>query len=221
MSMVRSAARWMSHSAIAFTLWASLASVASGQSATPAERWQALTRHVVEAYQAGQVNEAVPLAEQALELAQAFGPRHPNTLISMSNLALVLNRQGRYSEAEPLYRETLQLRREVLGPRHPDTLRSLNNLASVLDNQGRYGEAEPLDRESLQLRREVLGPRHPDTLSSLNNLASVLQSQGRYGEAEPLDRESLQLRREVLGPRHPDTLSSLNNLALVLDNQGR
>jgi hypothetical protein len=67
MGMVRSAARWMSHSAIAFTLWASLTSVAAGQSVTPAERWQALNRRLDEAYQARQVNEAVPLAEQALE----------------------------------------------------------------------------------------------------------------------------------------------------------
>jgi hypothetical protein len=79
MDMVRSAARWLSHSAIAFTVWASLASVASGQSATPAEQWQALNQRAAEAYQVGQVNEAVPLAEQALELArQAFGPRRPN-----------------------------------------------------------------------------------------------------------------------------------------------
>src|SRR3954471_19247787 len=171
MSMVRSAARWMSHSAIAFTVWASLVSVASGQSATPAEQWQALNQRLIEAYQAGQVNEAVPLAEQALELArQAFGPRHPNMLASMNNLASVLDSQGRYGEAEPLYRETLQLRREVLGPRHPDTLTSMNNLAGVLDHQGRYREGEPLFRETLQLRREVLGPRHPNTLSSLNNL---------------------------------------------------
>src|SRR3954462_118453 len=157
MSMVRSAARWMSHSAIAFTVWASLVSVASGQSATPAEQWQALNQRLVEAYQAGQVNEAVPLAEQALELArQAFGPRHPKTLLSLNNLAGVLNIQGRYGEAEPLLRESLQLRREVLGPRPPNTLSSLNNLAGVLNSQGRYGEAEPLYRETLQLSREVL-----------------------------------------------------------------
>src|SRR4051812_26094407 len=150
MSMVRSAARWMSHSAIAFTVWASLVSVASGQSATPAEQWQALNQRLVEAYQAGQINEAVPLAEQALELArQAFGPRHPDTLLSMNNLAFVLDRQGRSSKAEPLYREALEGSgsQEALGPSHPTTLLVQMNYVLNLVAQRRIGEAVALQRQ--------------------------------------------------------------------------
>ena len=129
--------------------------------------------------------------------------------------------QGRYGEAEPLYREALQLSREVLGRAPPRHARSMNNLAALYESQGRYGEAEPLYTEALQLCREVLGPRHPNTLASMNNLAGLYQDQGRYGEAEPLFIEALQLRREVLGPRHPDTLQGMNNLAVLYDSQGR
>ena len=150
-----------------------------------------------------------------------LGPRHPDTLASLNNLAVLYQAQGRYGEAEPLYREALQASREALGPRHPDTLTSLNNLALLYEAQGRYGEAEPLYREALQGSREALGPRHPDTLTSLNNLAALYQAQGRYGEAEPLYREALQASREALGPRHPDTLTSLNNLAVLYQDQGR
>ena len=203
-----------------------LSGVASATAADPSAEqiaaWQTLNQRVVQAYQAGRVSDAVPLAQQAVALAKSsFGPRDPRTLTSMNNLAEVLQDQGRFGEAEPLLRETLQLRREVLGPRHPDTLTSTNNLALVLADQGRYGEAEPLYRETLRLYREVLGPRHPNTLTSMNNLAAVLEDQGRYGEAEALYRETLQLRREVLGPRHPDTLTSINNLAFVLEDVGR
>jgi CHAT domain-containing protein/tetratricopeptide (TPR) repeat protein len=141
--------------------------------------------------------------------------------VSINNLAAVLGSQGGYTEAEPLYREALQLNREVLGPRHPQTLASIINLAAVLGSQGRYTEAEPLYREALQLHREILGPRNPNTLIGMNNLASVLESQGRYREAEPLYRETLQLSREVFGPRDPHTLTSMNNLAGMLHDQGR
>ena len=89
-------------------------------------------------------------------------------------------------EAEPLYEQALQLRRDVLGETHPSTLVSLNNLAGLYESQGRYGEAEPLYEQALQLRRDVLGETHPSTLVSLNNLAGLYESQGRYGEAEPL-----------------------------------
>ena len=131
------------------------------------------------------------------------------------------NRAGTIDGAEPLYRETLDLRSQVLGTKHRDTLTSMNNLAFVLDKLRRYGEAEPLYRETLDVRREVLGTKNPDTLTSTNNLAFVLDEQGRYGEAEPLYREALDLRREVLGPKNPDTLTSMNNLASMLQRQGR
>ena len=68
-------------------------------------------------------------------------------------LALLYASQGRTEEAEPLLRETLQLRREVLGPRHPDTLQSINTLAFLYRSQGRHGEAEPLYREALETAR--------------------------------------------------------------------
>ena len=37
----------------------------------------------------------------------------------MNNLALLLNSQGKYNVAKPLYQETLQLREKVLGKEQP------------------------------------------------------------------------------------------------------
>jgi CHAT domain-containing protein len=141
--------------------------------------------------------------------------------MGLNNLAGLYQEQGRYDEAEPLYREALEGMREALGPRHPDTLVSLNNLAVVYDVQGRYGDAEPLYREALEGMREVRGSRHPDTVVSLNNLAFVYQTMGRYGEAEPLYLEALQTGREVLGPRHPRTLATQRNMVAFLVTQNR
>ena len=62
----------------------------------------------------------------------------------MSNLALVLDNQGKYDKGEKLYRQTLQLREKVLGKEHPNTLDNMNNLASVLYMQGKYDEAEKM-----------------------------------------------------------------------------
>jgi hypothetical protein len=57
-------------------------------------------------------------------LTKALGPEHADTLASVHNLAIVLYGEGRYTEAERLDRETLDIRRGVLGPEHPDTLAS-------------------------------------------------------------------------------------------------
>jgi len=174
----------------ALALMLSLSTAALGQSEALTQAWLALNRQVIEAYQAGQYQDAEAPARQALDLAtRESGPRHPSTLTSMNNLAFVLDGQRRYAEAEPLHRETLQLRREVLGPRHPDTLGSMNNLAFVLDSQGRYAEAEPLYRETLQLRREVLGSRHPNTRDTQLNLTAILATQGKQAQAVALHRQ--------------------------------
>jgi hypothetical protein len=56
-------------------------------------------------------------------------------------LARLYASQGKYDAAEPLYKECLATRKEVLGDRHPDTLLSLNNLAICYKAQGRSDEA--------------------------------------------------------------------------------
>jgi CHAT domain-containing protein len=82
--------------------------------------------------------------------------------------------QGRYAEAEPLYKEALQLSEKVLGKEHPSTLSYVNNLALLYQSQGRYAEAEPLYKAALQLSEKVLGASHPNTLTSQSNYIILL-----------------------------------------------
>ncbi|HIE49080.1 MAG TPA: tetratricopeptide repeat protein, partial [Gammaproteobacteria bacterium] len=174
------------------------------------------------AYSAGEYDRAAVLAEQTLKLAnKTFGRKHPNTLISMNNLAALNDDLGRYEQAEPLFIETLALSKEILGLKHPNTLTSMSNLAELYRVQGRYEQAEPLFTETLALSKEILGLKHPDTLIDMDNLASLYKAQGRYEQAEPLFTETLALSKEILGLKHPDTLLSMDNLASLYKAQGR
>ena len=113
-------------------------------------------------------------------------PIIPMSQHSLNNLAGLYDDQGRYADAEPLYKRSLAIREKALGPDHPDVATSLNNLAALYDDQGRYADAEPLYKRSLAIREKALGPDHPDVATSLNNLAALYTSQGRYADAEPL-----------------------------------
>ena len=167
-------------------------------------------------------NEAArELFEQVIRIREVLGKTHPDTLTTMNNLALVLNRQGKYVEAEAMNRQTLEITEEVLGKTHPDTLTTMNNLALVLNGQGKYVEAEAMNRQTLKISEEVLGKTHPNTLTTMNNLAGVLDMQGKYADAEAMNRQTLEITEEVLGKTHPDTLMTMNNLAVVLDKQGK
>ena len=139
----------------------------------------------------------------------------------LARTAYYLYERGRYSEAEPLYQQALEMRKRLLGDEHPDVASSLNNLANLYDSQGRYTEAEPLYQQALEMRKRLLGDEHPSVASSLNNLAALYRSQGRYTEAETLYQQALELWKRLLGDEHPSVASSLNNLAAVYRSQGR
>ncbi len=151
---------------------------------------------------------------------RTLGDEHPSTLDATSNLAVLLHRQGKLDEADPLYCEALAGRRRALGGAHSDTLGSLNDLASLREEQG-LEFAEPLYREALSARRRTLGDAHPDTLATIHNLAGLLWSRGKVGEAEPLMREALGGLRRARGDAHPDTVASMADLACILLELGR
>ena len=188
-----------------------------------------LDQQMVQLYQQGKFNEAIPLAQQALAIRKRIlGENHLDVATNLSNLARLYRNQGRYTEAEPLYKQSLELYKRLLGENHPLIATALNNLALLYDDQGRYTEAEPLYKQSLELYKRLLGENHPLIASSLNNLASTLSnlaalydSQGRYSEAEPLYKQSLELRKRTSGKTHPDIATTLNNLAGLYHNQGR
>jgi len=130
---------------------------------------------------------------------------------SLNNLAELYRVQGRYSEAEPLYKRSLLIREEQLGVDHPDTATSLNNLAALYQAQARYSEAKPLYKRSLSISEEQLGTDHPDTAISLNNLALLYYAQGRYSEAEPLYARAIEIFLQALGQDHPSTKTVVGN----------
>jgi tetratricopeptide (TPR) repeat protein len=145
----------------------------------------------------------------------------PDMATSLGRLANLYYSQGRYGEAEPLYRRALAISEKQLGKNHPDVATSLSNLALLHKSQGRYGEAESLFQRALAIQEQQLGENHFDIATSLNNLANLYQSQGRYGEAESFYQRSLQIRKQQLGVDHPDTAAVLNNLAWLYKSQGR
>jgi serine/threonine protein kinase/tetratricopeptide (TPR) repeat protein len=161
----------------------------------------------------GKAKIAVEQYEAARRLyAKQRGPDHPDTLMSMHNLATSYYDLGRHTEALKLHEQTLALRKARLGRDHPHTLLSMNNLASSYDAMGRHTDALKLNEETLALRKAKLGPDHLDTLGSMNNLAQSYQALGRYADAIQLYEPTLALMKAKI-PDHEFTLRCMGNLA--------
>jgi CHAT domain-containing protein len=119
-----------------------------------------------------------------------LGPDHLQVGRFLNNLAALYRAQGRYTEAEPLYKRALAIDEKALGPDHPDVGRDLNNLARLYDARGRYAEAEPLYKRALAIDEKVLGPDHPDVGTDLNNLAGLYFFQSDWALAADYWRRS-------------------------------
>ncbi len=175
---------------------------------------------------------------------ERHGPDHPDTLLSMNDLASSFFILGRHDDAIKLREEVLAARRRILPPDHPDTLASMGDLAILYYIRGRYADAIKLQEEVLAARRRVFLPDHADTLASMSLLAlsyaalgrhpdalklreEVLAAQrralppGRHADDLELIEETLATQKRLLPPDHPDTLATMNVLALSYENLGR
>lgn len=73
-------------------------------------QWKALNEDAMTLYRQGQYVQAVVVAKQALEAAQAsVGPDHPDTAVILNSMAVLGSAQGDYASAEPLYTRSLEI----------------------------------------------------------------------------------------------------------------
>lgn len=134
--------------------------------------------------------------------------------------AQYLRERCRFEEAEPLYRQALQIQERALGPDHPEVARTLNYLAVLFWCQGKYTEVETLYRRTLQIRERAPDSDHLEVARTLNNLALLFWSLGKYEQAEPLYQRAIPLYERNLGSDHPGLACILDNLALFRVGQG-
>ena len=166
----------------------------------------------------GRLVDAEALARSVLEarLEKFDDDTEPSLLTSMSNLASLLENQGKFDEAQPLYEHALEARRNSLGDKHPVTLASVHNMATFYGARREYDTSEQLAREAVAGYTEIYDRDHPDTLKALEVLVYALAKQERLAEAGPLARDLLARCTEVLGTDHRDTLGAKETLAMVL-----
>ena len=186
---------------------------------TPDEN--ALYAKIGKHFQAGEYGKAIPYAERYAELMkQRYGAWHPRLAAALNNLALLYDRQGRFQDAEPLYRHALSIKEKTLAPSDPSLGTAFNNMASLYERMGRYAEAEPLYRKALALWQKLPKPDNRSIALVLSNLAGLYVKQGRLDDAGKLHKQSLALKEKTLGPDDPTVGVSYNNLASVYDKQG-
>ncbi|EKJ67737.1 hypothetical protein FPSE_12108 [Fusarium pseudograminearum CS3096] len=125
--------------------------------------------------------DAETMQRRAVEAyVRNYGEEHPDTLLSKSNLAKTVLRQGEVGEAEAIQTKVLEVSKRVFGEEHPVTLTSMCNLGSTWTSMGKmsmdtrhlypdvdmFGDARKLLQECVLLRTKLLGADHFETLEA-------------------------------------------------------
>jgi tetratricopeptide (TPR) repeat protein len=135
-------------------------------------------------------------------------------------LGRIYSDQGKYAQALAMYREALQIDRELFGDDHPDVGTIYNNIAVVYDGQGDSVQALAMYRKALDIHLQAVGPNHPGIAAAYNNIGVVHRRQREYALALEAHNKALDIKRKTLGEGHPATAASYSNIGLVYESQG-
>ena len=81
-----------------------------------------------------------------------MGPEHPHVGKVLHYLAELHQAQGKYTEAESLFKRSLAIREKALGPEHPHVANSLESYAALLRKTGRGNEAARMEARARAIR---------------------------------------------------------------------
>ncbi|MHC4219758.1 MAG: tetratricopeptide repeat protein, partial [Planctomycetota bacterium] len=171
----------------------------------------------------GDFSGAEALARSShLGMQRHYGTDDARTLTAAHVLANVLAEQGRYEQAEPLFRRTLAAQRRV-RPGHRDTLMTMWDWSVFCLAYGKERQGQELIREAHDLGLEKLGPDDTITLMSQIILGWYLVHAQQPDRAEAVLRSGLDRCRRVLGENHPFTYfaARLRAGSPLLEDPGR
>lgn len=93
----------------------------------------------------GRFGEAESSFKMALQEAETMGDKSPQLPQSLNNLANCYRQQGRFEDAEPLYKRALEIKTRQVGQFSNDLIPILENYAKMLRASGKEREADKMD----------------------------------------------------------------------------
>lgn len=134
--------------------------------------------------QMGVYAKAEPNYNRVLNIRETvLGRTHPDTVLSLYNLAELARVQNDYALAEYRFLEALHVEEAARGYPTLTLAFILNNLGDLYTELGRYVEAEGLLNRALAMRRELCGPESERYTRSLYSVATLKHRQGDYAAA--------------------------------------
>ena len=165
-------------------------------------------------------------AQSAIDSAQAiyrakvpaFHSGSPDLIFQQAQLDW---KRARNSQADSLFRQTLDIDRADGAPARLRTADHLLGYAGFLAATGAPSRAEPLAREAVAIRERDLPAGFWTIDTAKSSLGGVLTALGRYSDAEPLLVAAYGNLDRKLGLRAPDSQSARDRLVRLYEAWGK
>lgn len=130
----------------------------------------------------------------------------------INNIGLTVLSEGKLSEAEQLFRQSLEMQRGIKDTRHLAI--TLNNLGLAMREQGHLEEAAQIYTQAVQAWESDAIHNRPDLAVGFHNLAMVESALGQTSQAEAHFKQALEMVEAALPAGHPTRIA-------ILDGYGR
>ena len=168
-------------------------------------------------FQAGKFNEALPLAERIIQLADKATDANPKLQADVrGNLAEVLLGQKEYAKGVTIYQDVLS-RYENIGPSAlVKQLQILDRLVFAYSAMKEYKQAEKISAQTILLCEKSFGVDSPQLIVALAARAQVEFRQNNYGTASRFFDRARQISEKHNGPQHLATGQLMESAAWTL-----
>ena len=166
--------------------------------------------------------EAAKFGKWAFEkYREQLGENHPDTILALNNLVIVLGNLERYEEALEFSQLLCAKRREQFGEDHQKTISALGDLSRIFDELGQYSDALEVNKRLLENKRRTLGEDHPETIHMLNTLAWSYHQCGDPIPGVQLIERACQLAHENNSISTEEIISYEDTRAVLYADVGR
>jgi CHAT domain-containing protein/tetratricopeptide (TPR) repeat protein len=174
-----------------------------------------LNDRVRQLVQADRVEEALPLAEKAYQLAaKRLDSNDAEYVLAFSRLASVLHyAASERGRAEQLLTQIFPHAEAALGSTDAEFIAILNNLSVLYQCNGRPDLAVPMMRRVVEAKRKLYGAGSTAYAENMQDLVLMLEEMGRVAETEPYVRELALMVGRRLGEASPEYVMAIENLA--------
>jgi TonB family protein len=189
---------------------------------TQAAEINRLNAQVVKLFQQNKLEEALPLAQKALELSErTYGTQHLSIIGALKNLAVIYIEKEKYDAAEALYKRALAIYELTSGVDSPVTGEVLHLLGALRFRKGDYDKAEAYFQHGVAVQEKAFGAEDMNVALPVFRLAEFYMMRGEGKKAEPLYLRALALWEKRPQPNKARIVRALEHYYCLLTSTDR